>query len=115
LLDSNAYTIYDTKGKIVKEVKNTEVADPTNTVSASGIKLDLLHVTNFIDATRNGTPPNCPATEGHKSVALLHLGNIAWRVGRELHCDTANGHILDDRAAMKLWRRDYAPGWEPKV
>jgi len=115
LLDGNAYTIYDTKGKVVKEANGNEAVDPTNTVSASGIKLDLLHVTNFIDAVRNGTAPNCPATEGHKSVALLHLGNISWRVGRELHCDTTNGHILDDRAAMKLWRREYAPGWEPKV
>jgi hypothetical protein len=48
-------------------------------------------------------------------VALLHLGNIAWRVGHELHCDPANGHILKDSDAMKLWRRKYEPGWEPKV
>jgi len=115
LLDGNAYTVFDTKGKVVKEAKDDEGVDPTNTVSATGVKLDLLHVTNFIEAIRNGTALNCPATEGHKSVALLHLGNIAWRVGRELHCDTTNGHILNDRAAMKFWRRDYAPGWEPKV
>jgi predicted dehydrogenase len=115
LLDGNAYTIYDRKNKIVKQVKSNEVADPTNTVSASGIELDQMHFANFIDAIRNGTPPNCPAKEGHKSVALLHLGNIAWRVGRELHCDPANGHILKDSDAMKLWRRKYEPGWEPKV
>ena len=115
LLDGNAYTIYDRKNKIVKQMKSNEVADPTNTVSASGIELDQMHFANFIDAIRNGTPPNCPAEEGHKSVALLHLGNIAWRVGRELHCDPANGHILKDSDAMKLWRRKYEPGWEPKV
>src|ERR1035437_2791073 len=68
----------------------------------------------IIDAVRNGTPPNCPAEEGHKSVALLHLGNIAWRVVRELHCDPANGHILKDRDDMKLWRRKYESGWNPK-
>jgi hypothetical protein len=43
------------------------------------------------------------------------LGNIAWRVGRELHCDPANGHILKDSQAMKLWRRDYERGWAPVV
>jgi hypothetical protein len=48
-------------------------------------------------------------------VGLLHLGNISWRVGRELHCEAANGHILHDHEAMKLWRRTYEPGWEPKV
>jgi len=115
LLDGNAYTVYDNKGKVTRQVKNTEVADPTNTVSASGLGLDLLHVTNFIECVRNGTSPNCPATEGHRSVALLHLGNISWRVGRELYCDTTNGHILNDNDAMKLWRRQYEPGWEPKV
>ena len=115
LLDGNAYTIYDSKKKIVKQMKGNEAVDPTNTVSASGLHLDQLHFANFIDCVRNGTTPNCPAAEGHKSVALLHLGNIAWRVGRELHCDTANGHILNDRDAMKLWRRKYEPGWEPEV
>ena len=115
LLDGNAYTIYDRKQKIIKQAKSNEVVDPTNTVSASGIELDQLHFANFIDAVRNGTPPNCPATEGHNTVALLHLGNISWRTGRGLHCDTTNGHILNDHDAMKLWRRQYEPGWEPKV
>jgi predicted dehydrogenase len=115
LLDGNAYTIYDRKNKIIKQVKGSENVDRTNTVSATGLDLDQLHFANFIDAVRNGTPPNCPVEEGHKSVALLHLGNIAWRVGRELHCDPANGHILKDRDAMKLWRRKYESGWEPKV
>ncbi len=115
LLDGNAYTIFDRRKKIIRQMKSNEVADPTNTVSASGLDLDQLHFANFIDAVRNGTPTNCPAEEGHKSVTLLHLGNIAWRVGRALHCDPANGHILNDHDAMKLWRRKYEPGWEPKV
>jgi hypothetical protein len=46
---------------------------------------------------------------------MLHLGNIAWRVGRELHCNPADGHIENDPEAMKLWRREYEPGWEPVV
>jgi hypothetical protein len=115
LLDGNAYTIYDSKKNILKQANGNEAADPTNTVSASGLALDRLHFANFIESVRNGTPPNCPAEEGHKSVALLHLGNIAWRVGRELHCGAADGHILKDSEAMKLWRRKYESGWEPKV
>ena len=46
---------------------------------------------------------------------MLHLGNIAWRVGRELHIDPVNGHIKNDRDAMKLWQRQYERGWEPKA
>ncbi|HUC83779.1 MAG TPA: Gfo/Idh/MocA family oxidoreductase [Candidatus Acidoferrales bacterium] len=115
LLDGNAYTIYDKKGKIVKQAKNEETVDATNTLSSTGLDLDQLHFANFLDAVRHGTPVNCPATEGHLSVTLLHLGNISWRVGRELYCDTGNGHILHDHDAMKLWKRKYESGWEPKV
>jgi hypothetical protein len=46
---------------------------------------------------------------------MLHLGNIAWRVHRALECDPANGHIRNDPEAMKLWSREYEPGWEPKL
>jgi len=31
-----------------------------------------------------------------------------------LYCDTSNGHI-NDKDAMKLWKREYEKGWEPKV
>jgi hypothetical protein len=62
-----------------------------------------------------GTPLTAPVSEGHKSVAMLQLGNIAWRTGRALNLDSSNGHIQNDAEAMKLWGRDYAPGWEPKV
>jgi len=46
-----------------------------------------MHLANFLEAIRGQKSPNAPIEEGHKSVAMLHLGNIAWRVGRELHCD----------------------------
>jgi len=115
LLDSNSYTFFDKKKKVIEQAKENESVDPTDTVSASGIGLDRLHVANFLECIRTGSRPNSPIEEGHKSVTLLHLGNIAWRVGRELHCDPADGHIQNDPEAMKLWRRDYEPGWEPKV
>ena len=115
LLDGNNYTVFDKKNKKVKETKGNEQGDATNTVSASGIGLDRAHIKNFLDCVRSGQQPNSPITEGHKSVGMLHLGNIAWRVGRELHLDPENGHIKNDADAMKLWSRQYEPGWEPRV
>lgn len=115
LLDGDDYIIFDKKKKIIKQAKGTEVVDPTNTISGSGMGMDTAHFSNFIETIRGNQQLNCPIVEGYKSVTMLHLGNIAWRVGRELHCNTANGHILKDRDAMKLWRRKYEPGWEPKV
>jgi hypothetical protein len=46
---------------------------------------------------------------------MLHLGNISQRVGRALSCNPIDGHILNDGGAMKLWQREYEPGWEPAV
>lgn len=115
LLDGNSYTVFDKKNKVVKTITETTTADPTDTLSASGIDLDRLHMRNFIDGIRSAKPVNSPIAEAHKSVAMLHLGNIAWRVSRELHCDPSNGHIRNDDDASKLWRRDYEPGWEPTV
>jgi predicted dehydrogenase len=115
LLDSNNYTVFDEKKKVVKQIKEKSEADLTNTLSATGMRLDQLHFKNFVAAIRNGEPLNSPIAEGHKSVTTLHLGNIAWRIGHELHCDTANGHIQNDVKAAKLWKREYEPGWEPVV
>jgi predicted dehydrogenase len=114
-LDGDDYIIYDKKNKIVKSAKGHEVVDPTNTISGSGIGMDKAHIGNFLEAVRGQQPLNCPIEEGYKSVNNLHLGNISWRVGRELQCDPATGHILNDSDAEKLWSRTYEPGWEPKV
>ena len=108
------YKIFDYENKVVKEVKSDAKNDPTNPVSSSG-NLDFYHFDNFIKAVRGEAKLNSPIDEGHKSVLLCHLANIAQRTGRTLHCDAKNGHILNDDAAMKLWKREYQKGWEPKI
>jgi len=54
---------------------------------------------------------NQPILGGHQSTLIPQLGNISQRVGRELHCDPTNGHILNDPEAARLWHREYEPGW----
>jgi hypothetical protein len=46
---------------------------------------------------------------------MLQLSNIAWEVNRELHLDPKDGKIENDAEAMKMWGREYEPGWEPHV
>jgi predicted dehydrogenase len=116
LLDGNNYTIFDARRQVVRDVRSRDTqADRANTLSSTGLALDQLHVKNFIEAVRTGTPPSDPVEEGHKSVGILHLGNIAWRVRRELDCDPATGRPLNDAEAMKLWGREYEPGWAPVI
>jgi predicted dehydrogenase len=115
LIDGNSYTVYDMKNSVVRQVIDKAEAAGTNTASASGIRLDRLHMQNFIDAIRTGEALNSPIKDANISVTSLHLGNIAQRTGTTIHCDPSNGHILNNDAAQKLWRRDYEPGWEPVV
>jgi len=113
----NGYTAYANDGArtIIEEVTGEpSSSDSTNTVSPD-FALDELHVQNFLRGVRDDVPTSSPIEEGHKSVLLGHLGNIAWRTGRALEVDPGSGHIVGDRQAMELWGRDYEPGWEPAV
>ncbi len=111
------YKVYDNDGKLIREVKSKSDAgemEGRNTASPS-LSLDNLHVANFIDSIRNNKLPNCDVEDGHKSTAAMLISNIAWRVGRDLKLNPANGHILNDPEAQKLWSRAYQKGWEPVV
>jgi predicted dehydrogenase len=76
---------------------------------------DADHFKNFLNCIRDGKRPVADIEEAHKSTILCHLGNIAYRTGRSLATDPKSGRIKADDDAMKLWSRDYRPGWEPKV
>ncbi len=67
-------------------------------------------------AIRNDTPLalNSEIEGGYKSTLLCHLGNIAHRTGHTLNCDPTNGRVLNDEAAMALWKREYAKEWTPQ-
>jgi predicted dehydrogenase len=107
--DGNWYKVFDKDNKLVKEVGKQTEASGANTVDP-GIRDN--HAGNFVDGILGRSPISSPVEEGHKSVLLGHLGNIAARVGRTLHCDAKDGHIVGDEEAMGLWGRSYEPGWE---
>lgn len=100
-LNDTGYTVYDEKGKEVKK-------------EAGGAAGDALHFANLLAGIRTGAPLNSEIAEGHKSTLLCHLGNIAHRTGKRLVCDPKTGRP-QDADAMRLWSREYAPGWEPRV
>ncbi len=115
LLENDNYTVFDTKNRKVRSLATPSESEGTNTRSANGVKLDRTHFQNFIDAVCGNAKLNSPISEGHRSVTMLHLGNISQRVGRSLECNPADGHVLHDDDAMKLWQRTYEPGWAPEA
>ena len=115
VMDGDECTIFDSDSKKVKSTADAGPTPLTNKTVEGNRLLDRIHVQNFVDAIRKGAQINSPISEGHKTVLMPQLGNIAQRIGRSLTCDPADGHILNDEEAMKLWKRDYEPGWEPVV
>jgi Predicted dehydrogenases and related proteins len=110
----NSYKVYDLKNKLLKEVKNNITIDARNTVDPSQA-LDALHIQNFFDGIRKGTSLNAEILEGHKSTLLCQLGNISLRSNGVLDTNEKDGHILNNQVADKFWKREYQPGWEPKI
>ena len=95
------YSVYDLKGKEISTINGT-----------SG---DVAHFRNWIDAIREGARLNQDIEDAQRSTLLCHLGNIAHRVQREIHFDPVERKIKGDAEAMKLWGREYRPGWQPKI
>jgi predicted dehydrogenase len=113
LIDDDAYTVYDQNQKVVKKVGGVSEQSTLDT-TGPGDRLDSYHILNFLDCVRSRKPPNAEIEQGHRSVLLCHLANIAYRVGHTIRCDPKNGHILEDKAAQALWGRTYEKGWEPE-
>ena len=111
----NSYKVFDLKGKLVREEKDKGPID-TASLSSPSQQLDAIHIQNMFSAIKNGTNLNSDILSGHQSTLLVQLGNIALRAGKQLEINPSNGHILNDKKAMKeLWSREYAKGWEPKI
>jgi hypothetical protein len=43
----------------------------------------------------------------------VHYTNVAYRINRPF--EVGDNGIMLDREAMKLWSREYEPGWEIKL
>jgi predicted dehydrogenase len=96
------WTIYDFKGVKIGGGKgpNTD---------------DVSHMGNFLDAIRGKAKLNSPIEEGQKSAMLCHLGNIAYRTNTVVQVDPKTGKLLNNPEGEKLWKRQYRPGFEPKI
>ncbi len=111
-VDRGKYILYDRNGKKIKD--NKSASNEAGTALGGGGDMTTSHVVNFFDAIRGKGKLNSHIAEGLISQSLVHYSNIAYRIGHGFDIDETSGRMFD-RDAMKLWRRNYAPGWEPTV
>lgn len=73
-----------------------------------GIFPDTWHQQNFIDCIRSRRQPNGHVEQGHLSATLVHLGNIAYRVGnKQMFFDGKNERFIDNDDANQLIKTSY--------
>jgi predicted dehydrogenase len=113
IIDRGGYEVYDLKGNKASEFKASSAASSSDLIGRDS--MTDAHFANFIAAIRTGEKLNAPVSVGNVAVTMLQLSNIAWEVNRVLEIDTANGHIQNDPQAMKMWGREYEPGWAPQL
>lgn len=111
-IDRSHYKLYDRVGKLVKEVRSDGKEGGTSL--GGGGDLSTLHAVNFFDTIRGKAELTSPIEMGAVSQMLTHYANISSRIGKGFDVDAVTGRIYD-RDAMKLWSREYEPGWEPKL
>ena len=113
ILDRNGYVVYDMNNAVVKEVKAQSEAATMDT--QGGDDMTGQHIDNFRAGIVDNTELHSPIEEGHKSVLLCHLGNIAQATGQTLEIDTSNGHIKDKKMMAEHWGRKYSDNWKPDM
>jgi predicted dehydrogenase len=70
---------------------------------------DAVHFQNWIDAikARDMSIQNGPVESAHLSSALAHLGNISYRLGRQLNFDPVAERFIGDEDANYMLSREY--------
>ncbi|MBI4606227.1 MAG: Gfo/Idh/MocA family oxidoreductase [Planctomycetes bacterium] len=69
------------------------------------------HVAGFLDCVRTRKQPTASAEVAHLSCALVHLGEVAYRVGRVLRFDPSTERVLDDPEADRLLTKEHRAPW----
>lgn len=112
-VDSGA-EFYGTKGKMFLSKRGKlEILDEGNKRIDAKPKDPpqlLGHAADFLDAIKIGRRPNVEIEIGHLSTTLIHLGNMAMRVGRSLNFDPRTEQIIGDEQANALLSRKYRQG-----
>ncbi|MDR1524077.1 MAG: Gfo/Idh/MocA family oxidoreductase [Tannerella sp.] len=115
--NSTRTEIYGTEGMMYlgRHGGGWQVLGPKNEIVAEdgGVFPDKEHQINFIECLRTRKTPNGEVEECHRSATLVHLGNIAYRVGnKQLTFDPETEKITNDNSANILARGAYRKGYE---
>jgi predicted dehydrogenase len=111
-VNRSKYELYDRSGKLIKNSRTA--SNEAGTALGGGGDMTTGHIINFFDTIRGKSKLTAPIDDASISMAMVHYSNISYRIGKSFDIDDKTGRMYD-RDAMKLWTREYEPGWEPSL
>ena len=90
---SSGVAFHGERGTLVVDRGGWKVYDHSENVTADASDLQGTHLRNFVDCVRSRQSPAANLQIGIAASTLCHLGNIAYRRGREIRLDAE--HISD--------------------
>jgi hypothetical protein len=99
IIGNGEWRAHDSKGRVIASGSGTNADD------------DVRHKRDFLKCIREGGRPTCDIAIGHVASGLVHMGNIAWRVDRKLHFDSAKEEFVGDPEANRYLSRTYRAPW----
>jgi predicted dehydrogenase len=110
----NGVAFYGTRGMLlVGHTKGWKLYGERNKLVAEATGQPTLddHYDNFFACIRgDAKEPAADVQIGHRAATIVHLANIAARVGRVLNYDPQTETIRDDQEANQMIRRQYRDG-----
>jgi predicted dehydrogenase len=100
---------FGSKGYMQKDVSHWQTFMGKERIPGESGKGIGNHYQNFIDAIRANDPGmlTAPIEEGFYSCALVHLGNISYRLGRSFEFDPQTMQVKNDPEAGRMLSKEY--------
>jgi predicted dehydrogenase len=96
--------IWVTRGVI--QASNRELITDKLPEAAKRVYVSNDHMDNFLECVKSRRQPICPATVGHRSATVAHLGATAIRLNRELQWDPVKEDFVGDAEASRWVSRE---------
>ncbi|WP_437230906.1 Gfo/Idh/MocA family oxidoreductase [Planctomicrobium sp. SH661] len=99
-----AAAFYGEHGTLIVDRSGWKVYDGREGLYANTSEIRQSHVRNWIDCIRTRQSPTASLAIGERSMLLCHLGNISYRLGREVRFDSQSLSFGADVEANDLLR-----------
>jgi predicted dehydrogenase len=107
---------YGTEGSLLLGNDKWEVTDAKGQPGPSMKSTGMLHEKNFLDCVKSRQRPNSDVEIGRLSTTLCHLGNISYKLGRDVKFDPKTETFPGDAQATALLTKSYRKEYPlPKV